>query len=301
MVKIIIAALTMLFLGAGPAVAADPIPSWPNDGSSPKFFGSAVTPNPVPHTPVPEHPMMSDNGTNSMHNDAYASDAYEGSGPLGNNLKQTSATYGVSECATIAFDSQGRIVGLCGGLMGFTMRLINPTTLDQISTLDMPTRNWAMSGNLFSDLCGGTYFFLDKQDRAYTLTTGNQLWRVDINGNAMTHADTIDLNPAIPQGDCALATMPDWSGQIWFATKGGRVGVINPATKAIKTIDLPGQQVFNSLATDETGSMFVVTDRNTVSLHAPMAPRRCSGVRRTTAAPASSPASCHRAQAPPRP
>ncbi|HMY09565.1 MAG TPA: hypothetical protein PKE34_08050, partial [Marmoricola sp.] len=162
--KIIIAALTMLFLGAGPAVAADPIPSWPNDGSSPKFFGNAVTPNPVPHTPVPEHPMMSGNGTSSMHNDAYASDAYEVSGPLGKNLKQTSATYGVSECATIAFDSQGRIVGLCGGLMGFTMRLIDPNTLNEVTTLAMPTRNWAMSGNLFSDLCGGTYFFLDKQD-----------------------------------------------------------------------------------------------------------------------------------------
>ena len=268
MVKIIIAALTMLFLGAGPAVAADPIPSWPNDGSSPKFFGNAVTPNPVPHTPVPEHPMMSGNGTSSMHNDAYASDAYEVSGPLGKNLKQTSATYGVSECATIAFDSQGRIVGLCGGLMGFTMRLIDPNTLNEVTTLAMPTRNWAMSGNLFSDLCGGTYFFLDKQDRAYTLTTTNQLWRVDISGNTMTKGDSIDLNGAIAQGDCALATMPDWSGQIWFATKGGRIGVINPATKAINTIDLPGEQVFNSLATDESGAMFVVTDRNLVSLKA---------------------------------
>ncbi|HNO39034.1 MAG TPA: hypothetical protein PKL71_01395, partial [Marmoricola sp.] len=80
--KIIIAALTMLLLGSGTAFAADPIPSWPNDGSSPKFFGSAVTANPVPHTPVPEHPVMSDNGTSSMHNDAYATDGYEVSGPL---------------------------------------------------------------------------------------------------------------------------------------------------------------------------------------------------------------------------
>ncbi|HNJ78872.1 MAG TPA: hypothetical protein PKX56_05915, partial [Marmoricola sp.] len=267
--KIIIAALTMLLLGSGTAFAADPIPSWPNDGSSPKFFGSAVTANPVPHTPVPEHPVMSDNGTSSMHNDAYATDGYEVSGPLGNNLKQTSATYGVSECATIAFDSAGRIVGLCGGLMGFTLRLINPTTLDQISKFDMPGRNWAMTTNLLSDLCGGTYFYLDKQDRAYTLTTRNELWRVDISGNSFTHADTYNLNSAIAPGDCALATMPDWSGQIWFATKGGRIGVVNPTTKAIQTIDLPGDEIYNSLATDETGKMFVVTDRRTVALEAP--------------------------------
>jgi hypothetical protein len=268
-VKIIIATLSLLLLGAGPAFSADPIPSWPNDGSSPKFFGAPFTANPVPHTPVPEHPVMSDNGTNSMHNDAYASDGYEVSGPLGKNLKQTSATYGVSECATIAFDSQGRIVGLCGGLMGFTLRLINPTTLDVIAKFDMPGRNWAMTTNLLSDLCGGTYFYLDKNDNAYALTTGNELWKIKVGANSFTHTDTYNLNASIASGDCALAVMPDWSGQIWFATKGGRVGVVNPTTKAVKTIDLPGDEVYNSLATDENGLMFVVTDHRTVALKAP--------------------------------
>ena len=64
-----------------------------------------------------------------MHNDAYATDAYEVSGPLGRKLQVRSATYGVSECATMGFDAKKRIVGLCGGLQGFTMRLIDPTTL----------------------------------------------------------------------------------------------------------------------------------------------------------------------------
>lgn len=212
---------------------------------------------------------MSDNGTNSMHNDAYASDGYEVSGPLGKNLKQTSATYGLSECATIAFDSQGRIVGLCGGLLGFTFRLINPTTLDQIAKLDMPGRNWATTSNLFSDLCGGTYFYLDKTDHAFALTTGNELWKMKVNANSFDHTDTYDLSSAIASNDCALATMPDWSGQIWFATKGGRVGVVNPTTKAVKTIDLPGDEVYNSMATDENGLMFVITDHRTVALKAP--------------------------------
>ena len=73
-----------------------------------------------------------------MHNDAYASDAYTVSGPLGRDLQVRSASYGISECATIAFDSRKRIVGLCGGAQGFTMRLIDPTTLEQIASLDMP-------------------------------------------------------------------------------------------------------------------------------------------------------------------
>ena len=41
-----------------------------------------------------------------MHNDAYASDAYEVSGPLGRNLQVRSASYGVSECATMGFDAK---------------------------------------------------------------------------------------------------------------------------------------------------------------------------------------------------
>ncbi len=122
---------------------------------------------------------MSATGTNSMHNDAYASDAYTVSGPLGRDLQVRSASYGVSECATIAFDSRKRIVGLCGGAQGFTMRLIDPTTLDQIASLDMPARDLTSGANPLSDLCGGTYFYLDKQDRAYVLTTGNQMWEVD--------------------------------------------------------------------------------------------------------------------------
>ena len=76
-----------------------------------------------------------------MHNDAYASDAYAVSGPLGKSLKVTSASYGIRECATIAFDSKARIVGLCGGLEGFAMMVIDPVTLKPISELRTSARN----------------------------------------------------------------------------------------------------------------------------------------------------------------
>ena len=102
-----------------------PIPSLPTDLLR-AFIGTPATEQPLAHSPIPQNPWLSPNGTNSMHNDAYASDAYEVSGPLGRNLKVRSASYGVRECATMAFDSRGRIVGLCGGLEGFTMMVIDP-------------------------------------------------------------------------------------------------------------------------------------------------------------------------------
>src|SRR4029079_7346010 len=109
-----------------PAISGLPILSLPTDLLVPKFVGAPASERPIQHLPVPQNPWLSPNDTNTMHNDAYASDAYEVSGPLGRNLKVKSASYGIRECATIAFDSHGRIVGLCGGLEGFTMMVIDP-------------------------------------------------------------------------------------------------------------------------------------------------------------------------------
>jgi len=109
------------------ALPAPPIPPLPTDVLSESFTGTPAPKQPISHPAIPTHPFLSPTGTNSMHNDSYASDAYRVSGPLGRDLQVRSATYGISECATMAFDSRGRIVGLCGGLQGFTMKIIDPT------------------------------------------------------------------------------------------------------------------------------------------------------------------------------
>lgn len=250
------------------APAALPIPPLPTDLLSSSFTGSPAVAQPIPHEAIPEHPVMSANGTNSMHNDAYASDAYAVSGPLGRNLKVSSATYGVSECATMAFDSRGRIVGLCGGLEGFHMRLIDPTSLEQIGTLAMPARNLATLGNPFSDLCGGTYFYLDRDNVAWVLTTGNQIWKIKVGDTGFTELGSFDLTGQVPQGDCMIAVMPDWSGAVWFATKQGQVGTLDPADGRTRLRAFPGEQIVNSLAADETGAVYVVTDHRLLALEA---------------------------------
>ena len=145
-----------------PAVPGLPIPASPTDLLLPQLLGGPATAKPFPHRKVPQLPMLSANGTSSMHNDAYASDAYEVSGPLGVNLKVTTASYGVRECATMAFDSHGRIVGLCGGLEGFQLMVIDPVTLQPISELQTSQRDLTNGKNPFTDICGGTYFFLDR-------------------------------------------------------------------------------------------------------------------------------------------
>ena len=244
-----------------PTVPGLPIPAWPTDALLPQFLGAPATARPVRHRKIPRLPMLSPNGTSSMHNDAYATDAYEVSGPLGANLQVTTASYGVRECATVAFDSRGRIVGLCGGLEGFVLMVIDPVTLQPISELQTSQRDLTNGKNPFTDICGGTYFFLDKLDRAYPTTANQEIWKVAVRADgSMAKEQVWSVAGAIAKDDCLIATMPDWKGRIWFFTQQGHVGTIDPVTGRIRTTHLPaGEQVTNSVATDETGGMYVVS------------------------------------------
>jgi len=263
-------ACVALALAGTTAANALTIPSLPTDLLSRSFTGTPATPQPIAAEVPPQNPFLSPDGTNSMHNDAYGTNAYQVSGPLGRKLQVRSASYGISECATIAFDSRGRIVGLCGGLQGFSLRLIDPTTLKQIATLKTSTRSLTslITSNPFSDLCGGTYFYLDSHDVAYVVTTDKKIIRVQIGATSMKKLGAYDVSSAVPGKDCLIATMPDWSGNIFFATQQGRIGVVTPATGAVKFIQFPGEGIFNSMSGDETGAIYAVTDHKLYSLAA---------------------------------
>ncbi|MET3962155.1 hypothetical protein ABIE44_002089 [Marmoricola sp. OAE513] len=247
-----------------------PIPALPTDFLTQPFTGTAVTANPLPHEAIKQNPHLAANGTNSMHNDAYASDAYEGLGPLGHKLKARSAWYGVSECATVAFDSRGRMVGLCGDLGGFKMRLINPTKLTTIgSDLTTSKRNLLTLQNPFTDICGGTYFSLDDNDVAYVLTIDKQVWKVRVDEAGFTKLGSFDASPKMAADDCMVATLPDWDGNIFYVTQKGQVGVINPETGSIKTMQFPaGEGIYNSISGDESGAIYIVTDHKLYAVEA---------------------------------
>ena len=64
----------------------------------------------------------------------------------------------------------------------------------------------------------------------------------------------------VPEDDCLIAVMPDWKGRIWFFTQQGVVGTISTGSGKVRTVHLPaGEEVTNSVSTDETGGMYVVS------------------------------------------
>lgn len=249
-----------------PTVPGLPIPSLPTDLLVPKSFGGPVEARPIEHPAISRNPWVAPNGRSSMHNDPYSSDAYRVSGPLGNSLKVTSRVYGIRECATVTFDAKGRLLALCGGLEGFRMMLINPVTLNVLAELNMPGRDLGSLSNPFTDLCGGSYFFLTNQDKAIALTTTNEVWEVSTSDQpdpqkaTLAKTNSWSLASHVADGDCLVALTADWSGRVWFFSQGGTVGTLNRKTGAIKTIELgDGETVVNSVSSDETGGVYAVS------------------------------------------
>ena len=137
---------------------------------TPSFEGEAATAQPI-DLELPQHPQLAANGSSSMHNDGWATDAYAGPGPLGVDPEVDSAWYGVKECATLAFDAEGRMVGLCGSVTGPVLHVIDPDSMDPVDSLELPRRSGESDKRPWEDLCGGAYFYLDADDTAYVGTT----------------------------------------------------------------------------------------------------------------------------------
>src|SRR5262249_10729344 len=119
-------ALLSLLLLATSAVAV-PIPQDPN-ANVPPYLGAPATARPIRGATVPQHPFMAPNGRSNIHDDAYQTDAYTGPGPLGRAPLQISTLLG-AECASLTFDTAGRIVTICVGVDGPRLFRLDPTTL----------------------------------------------------------------------------------------------------------------------------------------------------------------------------
>src|SRR5947208_956813 len=124
---------------AAAAVPAQPIPEGPEAGSVPAFIGTAAKAKPVSAPSVPSHPFMAQNGRSNIHDDAYMTDTYTGSGPLGRNMQRIS-TFQASECASVTFDRAGRIVAVCVGIDHPRLVLLDPASLDLLAAFDLPPR-----------------------------------------------------------------------------------------------------------------------------------------------------------------
>jgi hypothetical protein len=248
---------------AAEGVPPTPIPQNPDDEEAvPAFTGSQAPPKPVSAPVVPQNPFMAPNGRSNLHDDAYMTDTYVWSGPLGRAM-QTTSTFQSADCASLTVDSSGRLVTVCVGVEGPRLEMFSPATLELLAVMPLPPRS-ASTGNPFTEFSGGGYFYLDQSDRAVIPTTTNEIWVVGETsgptGPGFSLQRAYDVAPDLAEGDKIISALPDWSGRLWFATTKGVVGTVDPASGVIKLLDL-GESIGNSFSVDQSGGVFIVTDR----------------------------------------
>jgi hypothetical protein len=252
--------LALLCLAA-PAASAQapggPIPQEPDQTPPDEFIGAPAKPKPLTAPIPPRHPFMAPNGNSNIHDDAYMSDFYSRSGPLGKDTETTS-TFQTSDCASVTFDSKGQIVTVCVGLQRPRLKLFDPQTLEEKATMDLPPRDLTGASRLFTDFSGGGYFYLDDQDRAIVPTNDRHLYVVSHATGQFVIERDFDLTAAVGTGDKMISVLPDWSGRIWFASTDGVVGTLDPASGEIRTHQT-GEENQNSFSVDDAGGVYIVT------------------------------------------
>jgi hypothetical protein len=245
---------------AAPAAAQAPIPEGPGAGSLPAFIGAPAEQRPVEAADPPRHPFMAPNSRSNLHVDAYQTDVHQGPGPLGRDMRRVE-TFLSSECASVTFDSRGRIVTVCVGLDGPKLFLMDPATLATLAVFPLPPR-LPGGGNLFTDFGGGGYFYLDERDRAVIPTTTRHVLvvRQTADGSGFELERDYDVSTAVLPGDKIISALPDWAGRLWFVSQTGVVGIVDRATGAVASTPLR-ERIENSFAVADDGGVFLVTER----------------------------------------
>lgn len=243
-----------------PGLPVLPIAGAPNDGAATPFEGSPATSRAVDGGPAPpRNPFMAPNPWSNIHDDPYMTDTYRSGGPLGDG--QEVSTLFTRECASVTFDSAGRIVTICVGLDRPVLALLDPHSLATLASMPLPVRSAQSLTNAFGDFSGGGYFFLDQHDRAVLSTNDHHVLVVSITPGPGFQVDAdYDLSGVVRPDEGIVSVLPDWHGRLWFVTRQGEVGTIDPSDGSVRTMRLGGEGISNSFAVDETGGVFLVSD-----------------------------------------
>src|SRR5215211_5271822 len=145
---VLVAVLLAMMTAPAYAVPPSPIPEGPDAASLPRFVGSPAGQDPIASADPPRHPFLAPNGRSNLHVDAYQTDVHQGPGPLGRSMRRVE-TFLSSDCASVTFDSRGRIVTVCVGLDGPKLMMLDAATLETLAAFPLPPRVPG-GGNVFN-------------------------------------------------------------------------------------------------------------------------------------------------------
>jgi hypothetical protein len=235
-----------------------------------------TVPDAVPTPPIFQNPFMAPNNFSEIHLNAFQTDTTSAIGPARARHQTVQQgllrpiTGGVG--GTMAFNSRGQIITIRVGPSlknpGFDAQrllLIDPVHLRVLARAALPPR--PSSGTTVS-FSGGGYFYLDNLNRVVCVTANQQIRVYAVQKKKFVLTTTYDLTAQInDSNDILNSVLPDSTGNLWFITKQGDVGYVNPASGAVTVASVrnvpganPNETNTKSFATDESGGVFVVSD-----------------------------------------
>lgn len=211
---------------------------------------------------APPNPFMAPQGLASLHNDAESSDAGPLPGP-GSNLPKAIFGYPLlAACPTIMQGTDGLVLALCTADINQvpTIYLLDP---GGVVPHVVPLASMQVAKGT---LLGGVYAYLDNENRVVMIDGKNHLLRVShardgaLGRWKLTVAESTDVSSVVPAGDGSVGLVPDYAGNVWFATGKGVVGVAKLGGGGVASLQLPaGEQVANSISSAPSGRVAVAT------------------------------------------
>ncbi len=244
-----------------------------------------------------QHPFTAKAGSAGIHADAASSDVHlRGANGQRSSMKvvtRVGSKLPGGMCATLTFSKTGLLIALCASLRRFELHMFEPKTLKLLAMFPLPNRasTWAMFMTLdpkriMLDTSGGAYYYLDDEDRVVLADANQHVRRIghrrrrddepaaplfefydvdDWDVNFMIPRDCLTWNNWFPSSnpeDCdpITAVIPDFSGNIWFVTRRGIVGVLDPNKGKVVAKTHLHEEMQNGLTAGEDG-VWIVTDR----------------------------------------
>lgn len=294
MLKQLLIVLSTMSLLTGCSQTQSPKPLTSETLTAPSFIGQPATPKPFPGL-SPENIGMAVAGQSTMHSDGYNSDVHSASGPLGRNpqmVTRDGSSLPGGMCATVTFNKEGKLLALCASLAGFEIHMLEPRSLELLARYELPGRPSSFQALvkrdpsiIMTDTSGGAYYYLDDHDRIVLADSTQRIIRLahrqDDNGRWSFYLDgswdlskdapndCMDWGNWFPEGECdpITAVMPDSSGNIWWVTRYGRVGTLNPETGQVNSIRLGKEEIQNGFSVDND-AVYIVSDHATYSMKA---------------------------------
>ncbi len=240
--------VALTFFGTGQqSLPGNPTMWWAAQGSG--SVPTTATAGPV----AAQNPGLAANPWNSIHNDSWATDAYATpAGPADPLNAPVDSLFTGGDCATITFDSRGRLITLCSSLTTVIAYVVDPADLSVIHQAQVGTRTPDLT-----DFSGGGYFVLDERDRIVFPAAGGVITVLDT-ADGIALAEQIQVGDTLAEGEKVTSVLPDWQDRYWYVGSKGTVGVVAAKDGIPRAVNLSGESIENSFAVTEDG-IFVVT------------------------------------------